>query len=638
MDELPTPITRSEQYLAKIAGNEPTLPVPITREERYLAKIAGEDVDIPPEPITRTEQYLAAIAENGGGGVEVEALSVTQNNTYTAPEGKAYSPVTVNVPNSYAAGDEGKVVSGGALVAQSSDTVTQNGTVDTTLISSLEVNVSGGGGEAPEKDVNFIDYDGTILYSYTADEFAALDALPANPTHEGLTAQGWNWTLAAAKSYVADFGFLEIGQNFITDDGKTRLHFMLPEEAKTLQVGLGVNGSVVIDWGDNTPTTTLTGTSTSSIVYCTAHTYTTGGEKTITITRQNTSTFSFMGGSYQNSAVFAYNSASSPLHINSLVSVELGEGASLYRSAFRGCGNLKTISIPKGDEYVFNGGDSKFENTYSLECVILPADVKSTGFGQYDFRGSGIKRMAFAETKIIPTSQMFQSATLLQRLSINGKNTDFSSTYSSIANKAYSLNRAAFGNDPTGLNSTHLSGTSVKKFIFPASATSISSVFSGASDRTLLEEVTLPENLTSIGNDTFRTCSLLKSIRIPALVASVGTSCFSSCSSLSSVRFEPTTPPTLVSTSFSSLSALCKLYVPYASLAAYLTASNYPAPATNTYIGFATYNSGVTLPTQDGTEAYNVVWYASKDDAIAQTNPTTEGNGKEIYCRYTAVA
>ena len=32
-----------------------------------------------------------------GGGVDVEALSVTQNGTYTAPTGKAYSPVTVNV-------------------------------------------------------------------------------------------------------------------------------------------------------------------------------------------------------------------------------------------------------------------------------------------------------------------------------------------------------------------------------------------------------------------------------------------------------------------------------------------------------------------------------------------------------------
>ncbi|MBR2806679.1 MAG: hypothetical protein IKF22_03660 [Lachnospiraceae bacterium] len=56
-----------------------------------------------------------------------------------------YAAVNVNVPNSYSAGDEGKVVSNGALVAQTSDTVTTNDTYDTTLINSLTVNVSGGG-------------------------------------------------------------------------------------------------------------------------------------------------------------------------------------------------------------------------------------------------------------------------------------------------------------------------------------------------------------------------------------------------------------------------------------------------------------------------------------------------------------
>lgn len=33
----------------------------------------------------------------GGSSVTVEALSATENKTYTAPEGTAYSPVTVNV-------------------------------------------------------------------------------------------------------------------------------------------------------------------------------------------------------------------------------------------------------------------------------------------------------------------------------------------------------------------------------------------------------------------------------------------------------------------------------------------------------------------------------------------------------------
>ncbi len=41
--------------------------------------------------------YLAGGGASGGGGPEVESLSVTENGTYSE-EGKAYSPVTVNVP------------------------------------------------------------------------------------------------------------------------------------------------------------------------------------------------------------------------------------------------------------------------------------------------------------------------------------------------------------------------------------------------------------------------------------------------------------------------------------------------------------------------------------------------------------
>lgn len=92
--------------------------------------------------------YIAGKNAGGGGGggdVTVEALSVTENGTHTAEEGKAFNPVTVNVPNTYAAADEGKVVSNGALVSQTAHAeVTQNGTIDTTLYNSVPVNVSGG--------------------------------------------------------------------------------------------------------------------------------------------------------------------------------------------------------------------------------------------------------------------------------------------------------------------------------------------------------------------------------------------------------------------------------------------------------------------------------------------------------------
>ena len=93
---------------------------------------------------------MGQAAGGGGGGGEAVLIdkTINANGTYNASSDNAdgYKKAVVNVPNSYAAGDEGKVVSNGALVAQGSDTVNQNGLVDTTLISALTVNVSGGGG------------------------------------------------------------------------------------------------------------------------------------------------------------------------------------------------------------------------------------------------------------------------------------------------------------------------------------------------------------------------------------------------------------------------------------------------------------------------------------------------------------
>ena len=86
------------------------------------------------------------MADPMGTNVSVESKSISVNGIYTAPDGKAYSPVTVAVENSYTAGDEGKVVSSGALVSQTAHaTVIANGTIDTTLNNSVVVDVPTGG-------------------------------------------------------------------------------------------------------------------------------------------------------------------------------------------------------------------------------------------------------------------------------------------------------------------------------------------------------------------------------------------------------------------------------------------------------------------------------------------------------------
>lgn len=85
--------------------------------------------------------YKKVVVDVPASAVDSGTKNITSNGNGQDVVG--YASVDVAVPNSYSAGDEGKVVSNGALVSQGSDTVTSNGTVDTTLIGSLTVNVSG---------------------------------------------------------------------------------------------------------------------------------------------------------------------------------------------------------------------------------------------------------------------------------------------------------------------------------------------------------------------------------------------------------------------------------------------------------------------------------------------------------------
>ena len=213
-------------------------------------------------------------------------------------------------------------------------------------IASIE---SGGGGgvvtSAPISDVNFYDYDGTILHSYTKEQFLALSAMPELPTRAGLICQGWNWTFDEAKEYVTDYGMLNIGAMYITDDGDTRLYIRIATEGRMtvpLRWSQTVANGVGIDWGDGSDIQTFTGTGNLN----TTHTYAKCGDYVIRLKvasgctlglGSGSSSYCIMGGTGNNGRVYC----------NMLQKVEIGNGVtSIGQNAFYYCYSLASVSIP----------------------------------------------------------------------------------------------------------------------------------------------------------------------------------------------------------------------------------------------------------------------------------------------------
>lgn len=444
--------------------------------------IEGKGVTVPADSLL--DDYAALVSSiSGGGSATLVTKNITANGTYDATDDSAdgYSQVTVNVQP-------------------------------------LQ--------EAESKDVNFYDYDGKILYSYTAAEFANLTALPANPTHSGLTSQGWNWTLADAKTQVTNTGKCDIGQMYRVTDGKTRLYCHFNDEVKSFYFTIYPNGTVTIDWGDGSATSELTGTSRSSAKNV-QHTYATGGDYVITLSISSGGNFSIIGGS--NGAYLFRKSVITTQYLYlanaaCLKKVELGEGVYLGNYAFAYCAQLESILIP--DNLATSVGTYLFSYCYSLRHITIPNQI--TNIDNYTYRGT----------------YSLVSISLPKSITAIGSNT---------FNVAYSLRR----------------------LVFPPSVSS----FGGASNclyNYSLSDVTLPTSLTEIPATTFQRCNALTKLVVPATVTSIATKAFQDCYGMREYHFKSTTPPTLDNVdAFDNIQSDCVIYVPSASLNSYKTAENW---------------------------------------------------------------
>ena len=347
--------------------------------------------------IDRNDSTDMMISENNPPTVLAPAGYYASDATLTVPAGTAGTPVAVKgtvssnsvtvtpkVTNS-AGWIGGGTTTGTAVVVTASELVsgdkaiTANGNnIDVTNYETVSVNVSGGGTtEAEKKAVNFIDYDGTILYSYTLAEAAALASMPSLPTHSGLTGDGWNYTLAEMKACASTMGLCNVGAQYKTTDEKTHLFITLVAGHLAPYLGVAPNGTATIDWGDGSANDTLTGSSFTSVKNV-QHTYSAPGDYEIKITATSGS-YAIYGATYSSTLLRKSTSNTANIHLaytTSIKEIWTGKNCNVGNYAFLNCYGLENVML---SSLLTALGSDVLENCYSLRGVVIPKGVTALG-------------------------------------------------------------------------------------------------------------------------------------------------------------------------------------------------------------------------------------------------------------------
>ena len=428
------------------------------------------------------------------------------------------------------------------------------------------------GAASVSKDVNFYDYDGTLLHSYSVEEVQALKELPELPSHAGLICQGWNYDLATMKIYNRA---MDVGATYITDDGKTRLHIRIADEGRMtvpLVFWQTKDNGVIVDWGDGSDTETFSGTSAKE----TSHTYANIGDYTITLEVADgelafgkySAYYCIMGNSND-----TYSDPNG-VYRNMLQKVEIGAGVtSVNDHSFNKCRALTSITIPNNV--------TKFGGTAFSECpltfVVVPKSA--TSISSTFWNCAHLKKVILPDGLTQLQDDVFNHCQSLTSVIIPKSVTTirdnvFDSCYSltsiNIPENVTSIGTGVFSycyaidsiNIPESVTSLGSSGFSrcfeLASINLPDNIEAIPDSFLQNTNITVID---IPDAVTNIGSYAFMNCKYLSSINIPEGVTSLGTSAFSGCFSLKQIEI-PDGITVLNSGVFSSCKSLVYIRIP----------------------------------------------------------------------------
>ncbi len=382
-----------------------------------------------------------------------------------------------------------------------------------------------------ESDINFYDYDGSLVYSYSFSEAAVLSSLPAIPTHGGLVAQGWTHTLSHICNAASNEKPVNVGTMYITDDGCTRLYMYLTDEnyiSPSLTLAIAGSLTLTVDWGDGTVPDTLTSSGTLS------HTWDVSSfPSTVVIRISASGTGSFTIG---NGLKPLFSSSVYDVYGKMLNKVEFGDKTNTITAhSFRQCYNLQSVSLPAG---VTNINEQAFNDCLSLTGFVIPVGV--TRISSAAFQSCGLLRSAVIPESVISIENgAFQNCISLDGVVIPDGVTIISGY---VFRNCYSLQRIHVPDSVTEISFQAFSICRKLEF-FAISETVVQIGNNAFSNCILLSKVAIPDTITRINEYTFDGCSTLREVVISDSVTSIGTRSFGFCYNLYKLDLSAYTDP-----------------------------------------------------------------------------------------------
>jgi hypothetical protein len=238
---------------------------------------------------------------------------------------------------------------------------------------------NGGGGEPVPVPVTnpvlrLMDWEGTVLKEYTAEQVASLTALPnpsslnADVDRDLLSFQGYNWALADIKAWVSahEGQCLTVGAIYTTTDVQDHTYRNNPRINTSGSVSMLKRGTTTIGNGAFSNCYSLTSVNLPDSV-------TTIGNGAFSNCYSLTSVN--LPDSVTTIGVNAF------YNCYSLTSVNLPDSVTtIGNSAFLGCASLTSVNLP---DSVTTIGGGAFGNCYSLTSVNLPDSVTTIGVNAF---------------------------------------------------------------------------------------------------------------------------------------------------------------------------------------------------------------------------------------------------------------